>query len=84
MLSSNLSYLPGAFICEDCEKKHRMQGSQEWSEEVDDGYDADDEDEDEDGSEKVEGDEDRLDNEGDDEGKEDDVVEEGDISCKNV
>ena len=67
MLSNSLGYLPGAFVCEECEKKHQMRGTKKWSEEVDDGYDADDEDED--GSEEDEEDEDRLNNEGDDGGK---------------
>jgi hypothetical protein len=44
MPSGNLGYLPGAFVCEECEKKHQMRGTKKWSEEVDDGYDADDED----------------------------------------
>jgi hypothetical protein len=77
MPSDNLGYLPGAFVCEECEKKHQMRGSKKWSEEVDDGYDADDEDED--SSEEDEEDEDRLDNEGDDEKKEDDAVENEEI-----
>lgn len=77
MLSNNLGYLPGAFVCEECEKKHQMQGSKDWSEEVDAGYYADDEDEDD--SEEDEEDEDGLDNEGDDEKKEDDAVEDEEI-----
>jgi hypothetical protein len=42
-------------VCEECEKKRQTQGSQEWSEKVDHGYEADDEDED--GSEEDDDDE---------------------------
>jgi hypothetical protein len=44
MRSSYLSYLRHAFVFQEGGKKHQNQGSQEGPEEVDDGYDADVED----------------------------------------